>query len=252
VRVSPWRACAALGLDAAVLGVRILAYPLGVLPGRREPIDVAGGTPVVLVHGVVDNRSAFRLLETSLRRRGFRHISAINYPITTIDVRAAAQQLADHVERVCEETGAEQVHLVGHSLGGVIARWYVQCDGGDARTASVVTLGAPHTGTHAARLLPLPVLRQLRPGSDILRALAAPARCRTRFVSVWSEQDAVVVPRRAAALVHADLDVTNVELRGVGHLALTSHPRALAAVSDALLASEGAVPQRVQSFSSGA
>ena len=192
--------------------------------------------PVVLVHGIVDNRSAFALLQRALRRGGFRHVSAMmNYPILTADVRDRRRRLSEHVERVCEETGADRVHLVGHSLGGIVARWYVQRAGGDARVDTLVTLGSPHAGTHAARLMPLPVLRQLRPGSAVLRELAGPAAgCRTRFVSVWSEQDEMVLPRRAAALEHPDLDAADVALRGVGHLALTSHPRAVAAVMAAL------------------
>jgi triacylglycerol lipase len=252
VPVLPVRACAALGVDAAVLSVRLAGYPLGVRARRPGNQLADGSVPVVLVHGIVDNRSAFAVLQRSLRRHGFGHVTAINYPILTADVRTAAHRLAEHVERVCQETGADRVHLVGHSLGGIVARWYVQRAGGDARAATVVTLGSPHAGTHAARLVPLPVVRQLRPGSAVLRDLAAPAPgCRTRFVSVWSEQDEMVLPRRAAALEHPDLDVTDVKLRGVGHLALTSHPRAIAAVTAALL-SGSPVPQGFQSFSKGA
>jgi acetyl-CoA carboxylase carboxyl transferase subunit beta len=125
------------------------------------------------------------------------------------------------VERTCAETGYERVHVVGHSLGGLVARYYVQRMGGDSRVHTLVTLGSPHSGTNAAYLLPQRLVRQLRPGSELMQELAAPAAgCRTRFVAYWSDLDQLIVPKRSATLVHADLQVRNVLLRGVGHMSL--------------------------------
>jgi triacylglycerol lipase len=182
---------------------------------------VAAGTPILLVHGLVDNRSIFTLLRRALQRRGFGHITTLNYSPFTQDVRAAAARLAHQVERICEDTGYERVHVVGHSLGGVVARYYVQRMGGDGRVHTLVTLGTPHSGTHAARLLPQRLVRQLRPGSELMSELAAPAQaCRTRFVAFWSDLDQLIVPKRSARLDHPDLSVRNVLLRGVGHMSL--------------------------------
>jgi triacylglycerol lipase len=182
---------------------------------------VAAGTPILLVHGLVDNRSVFTLLRRTLRRRGFGRVLTVNYSPFTTDVRAAAAELAELVERTCEETGYERVHVVGHSLGGLVARYYVQRMGGDARVHTLCTLGTPHEGTWAAHLLPTRLVRQLRPGSDVLAELAEPAPgIRTRFVAFWSDLDQLIVPKRSARLDHPDLPVRNVLLRGVGHMSL--------------------------------
>ena len=100
-----------------------------------------GGTPILLVHGLVDNRSVFTLLRRRLRRRGFGRVVSMNYSPLTADVRVAATLLAEQVEQLCDETGYERIHVVGHSLGGIVARYYVQCLGGDARVHTLVTLG---------------------------------------------------------------------------------------------------------------
>ncbi|MCA1720226.1 MAG: alpha/beta fold hydrolase, partial [Actinobacteria bacterium] len=182
---------------------------------------VAAGTPIILVHGLVDNRSIFTLLRRALRRRGFGRVLTLNYSPLTQDVRAVAARLAELVERTCEETGYERVHVIGHSLGGVVARYYVQRLGGDSRVHTLCTLGSPHSGTHAARLFPQGVVRQLKPGSDLLAELAAPAAgCRTRFVAFWSDLDQLIVPQANAAIDHPDLQVRNVALRGIGHMSL--------------------------------
>jgi triacylglycerol lipase len=176
----------------------------GLLVGDVE----AAGTPIVLIHGIVDNRSVFALLRRGLRRRGFGRVVNVNYSSINGDIRLLADRLGALVEEVCEETGYERVHLVGHSMGGLVARYYVQRLGGDARVHTLVTLGSPHE-------------RQLRPGSDVVRELAEAAPgCRTRFVAVWSDLDQMIVPKRAATIVHPDLLARNVFVRGVGHMSL--------------------------------
>jgi pimeloyl-ACP methyl ester carboxylesterase len=228
-------------IEVAWLAAHIASYPFGVaqekaavefdryslrdLPPVRRGLVIgdveAAGTPILLVHGMVDNRSIFTVLRRALRRRGFGRIWTMNYHVLTHDLRTAARRLAATVESICEQTGYERLHVVGHSMGGVVARYYVQRMGGDARVHTLVTLGSPHQGTHAARLLPRGVTRQLQPASEIIAELREPApSCRTRFVSFWSDLDALISPKRAARIDHPDLNARNVLVRGVGHMSL--------------------------------
>ena len=220
-------------------------YPLGLSPERRRdkardeldrftlsdlpPLQrgllmgdvVAAGTPIILVHGLVDNRSIFTLLRRALHRRGFGRVITLNYGLLTMDVRSVAVRLEQLIERTCEETGYERVHVIGHSMGGLIARYYVQRMGGDARVHTLCTLGTPHGGTQSAHLIPQRLVKQLRPGSDIIAELAEPAPgIRTRFVAFWSDLDQLILPKRAARIEHPDLLARNVLLRGVGHMSL--------------------------------
>jgi len=233
------------GTELAWLAAHAALYPLGVVREKtgergREDLErftladlppvqrglllgdvVAAGTPIILVHGMVDNRSIFTLLRRSLRRRGFGRVLTLNYSPLAQDVRSVAVRLQQLVETTCQETGYERVHVIGHSLGGVVARYYVQRLGGDARVHTLCTLGSPHSGTHTARLWPQRFVKQLRPGSDVVGELAQPAPgCRTRFVAFWSDLDQMVVPKRSARIDHPDLHARNVLLRGVGHMSL--------------------------------
>ncbi|MEU4742738.1 alpha/beta fold hydrolase [Actinosynnema sp. NPDC023658] len=242
-----------VAVEAAWLAARTVLYPWGVAEERFKPEGHLGayrtdrlsprrrarvvsameaaGTPIVLVHGFGDNRSAFAVLSGALRRRGFGVVHAVNYSVLTAltgDVRRSAALLGEHVERICEETGSDRVHVVGHSLGGLIARYYVQRLNGDERVRTLVTLGTPHRGTLTAYLLPTSLTRQLRPGSDLLAELDEPSPpCRTRFVVVWSEMDQVVVPQGNARLEHPALVVEEHRIRDSGHLSLPVDPRTL-------------------------
>ena len=200
-------------------------YSLGELPPVQRGLVIgnveAAGTPILLVHGMVDNRSVFALLRRGLRRRGFGRVVSINYSPWTTDVRVAAAQLAQEVEALVAETGYERIHVVGHSLGGLIARYYVTRLGGDARVHTLVTLGSPHGGTFNAYALPSNLCCQLRPGSELMLELSATVpSCQTRFVAYWSDLDQMIFPQRNARLLHPDLTVRNVKVHGIGHMSL--------------------------------
>ncbi|KOV67183.1 esterase/lipase family protein [Streptomyces sp. MMG1121] len=236
----------ATALEAAILAGHLLLYPTGLTQERRSPaLPAADGTaqlpvpsapPVVLLHGFIDNRSVFVLLRRSLAQHGGQRVESLNYSPLTCDIRAAAELLGRHVEEICERTGSPRVDIVGHSLGGLIARYYVQCLGGDLRVRTLVTLGTPHAGTRVAPLADAhPIVRQMRPGSGVIEELSRPAPgCRTRFVSFWSDLDSIMDPVESACLDHPDLDAQNVRVTGIGHLALPVHPAVAAGIREAL------------------
>jgi triacylglycerol lipase len=248
-----------LAVEAAWIATHLAFYPIGMLSDRlREPTDryttasmpplhrallardvTAPATPILLVHGWIDNRSIFTRLRRSLARRGFGRVVTVNLPLFPADVAAAAHTLATAVDTLCEQTGHPRIHVVAHSLGGLVARYYVQKMDGDERIHTLVTLGTPHAGTRVARLMPAvvpyPLLAQMRPGSKVLTELAAPAPgCKTRFVCFAGDLDGLVSPPSSALLRHPDLDVRNVLVRGVGHHSLTFNGRVVHEIATTL------------------
>ncbi|MFG2650024.1 lipase family alpha/beta hydrolase [Streptomyces sp. NPDC048436] len=245
----------ATALEVAILAGHLLLYPSGIAQERRIAAELPPpGTPrlpaesrppVVLLHGFIDNRSVFVLLRRSLAQHGGRPVESLNYSPLTCDIRTAAELLGRHIEEICERTGHDQVDIVGHSLGGLIARYYAQRLGGDVRVRTLVTLGTPHEGT---RVVPLadahPIVRQMRPGSDVIEELREPAPgCRTRFVSFWSDLDQLMAPLKTACVNHPDLIAQNVRVSGIGHLALPVHPAVAAGIRHALDVPAAGVPE---------
>lgn len=244
-----------VAVEAAWVTAHLAMYPMGLveeqfrLQVERHSLEglpptqrgllvgdvVAAGTPIVLIHGVMDNRSIFTVLRRGLHRRGFGSTYALNYSPLTDDIRSVAVRLGDLVEEVCEETGHDRLHVVGHSMGGLIGRYLVQRLGGDERVHTLVTLGTPHQGTLPAHLVPLPVARQMRIGGDLIEELAEPAPgCRTRILAVWSDIDQLVIPQPNAQVLHPDLNARNLLVRGVGHLSLPVDGRVVREISATL------------------
>jgi pimeloyl-ACP methyl ester carboxylesterase len=239
------RAATALGAVREVcwFGVDVALYPVGFLAGsasermterwlqrhRPLPIDMdceVRGTPIVMVHGYFHNRSGFFVMRRALRRVGFAHLYDLNLSAIRRDVASMADRLAERVDEVLAATGADRVHLIGHSLGGIVARYYVQLLGGADRVDTVVTLGTPHRGTYAAYAFPSRVAGQLRPGSRLLRRLNRSTQgSSVRWVAFSSNLDAFTIPASSGRLEVPGLDAENVEIRDLGHMSLLVSPQ---------------------------
>ena len=252
------RIASGLAFEAAWATAHMLVYPLGFMskPTRavagRSRHDLSGlspeqrslshhridaaETPIVLVHGIIDNHATFTWMEYALRRRGFQTLSAYDYGLLTHNIPQAAVHLGEAIEELAASTGYERVHVIGHSLGGLIARYYVQRLGGDRHVHTLITLGTPHQGTQLAWAVPLlPLVRQLAPSSSLIQELAEPAaECRTRFLAFYSDIDHLIVPSRNARLDHPDLNVRNIPVRGVGHLSMPNNGRIAFTITQAL------------------
>ena len=234
----------ALMIEAASATAQLVMYPLGLLSApprtttrhRRHNLsglspeqrglfhfDVdAAETPILLVHGLIENHVIFTVMERALRRRGFQALSSYDYGVLTHNIPRAAVRLGEAIQKLAVATGYERIHVVGHSLGGLIARYYVQRLGGDSHVHTLVTLGTPHQGTQLAWAAPLlPIVRQIAPSSPVIQELALPAvGCRTRFIAFHSDFDHLIVPSSNARLDHPDLNVRNIAVHRVGHLSL--------------------------------
>ena len=120
-------------------------------------------------------------------------------------------RVAFGVEQLCNATGAGQVFLVGHSMGGILARSYLQEYGGE-KVAGCITIGAPHSGSELAIFAISKLGRALLPGSPMLERLnAAPLPVDISLTTIYSSDDNIIVPAANARLAGAH----NIEISGM-------------------------------------
>ena len=129
--------------ELAALAAVTFALPLRFLY-QAEQFDpsAAHPTPVVFVHGFLGDPTNFLILRRFLARRGIRNFASFCYR-PKIDHQRLALRLGRTLEAICSATGADQVDVVGHSLGGLVARYLVEIGEG-RRVRRLVTLGSPH------------------------------------------------------------------------------------------------------------
>ena len=210
------------------------------LSGARTPgTGARHRTPVVLVHGYGGGRCTWLPLAARLARAGFVNVHTTTYNPFTTGLADIARDLVTDCLRAQDLAGSDQVHVVGHSLGGVVLRAAARHRGLAGCLGSAVTVASPHGGTPAARLCWGPAAAAVLPGSPLLRQLRR-AACAdgVRWVAYYSDRDLVVRPD-SARLEEPALRAVNVLVPDVGHLGILRAPLFLDSVT-ALLESEAA------------
>lgn len=164
---------------------------------------------VVLVHGFFASAGVFRPLKKRLEREHATRVASFSH-VPGATVSSIAFDLGNLVAKLPRHA---RVHVVGHSLGGVVARYYVQELGGHARVAQTISLAAPFGGAPMATKVPLFVGRDLHPKSKVLaRIRARAAEHGVPHVSIAGTDDRTV-PHANALLPHGE----QISLEGRGH-----------------------------------
>ncbi len=205
-----------------------LLFPFGVKHTKRRTARQKDQRTIVLIHGYLGNRSSFLPLAAYLKLKGAGKVLTFNYKWNTGPEQAAKELkafLKNHVR-------GGRIDLVGHSLGGIISRIYLQELGGSRRVDRCITLGTPHEGTYNAYWVASKVGDSLRPNSRLLKRLKATraVAANVRFCAIVGGSDNVVLPRIFAA---NGGDV--VYLPNVGHLGILFSPAVFRAVTERLL-----------------
>ncbi|MFC0168819.1 esterase/lipase family protein [Pseudoduganella danionis] len=205
-----------------------MLHPVGLQlpPGQH-------GLPVLLIHGYGCNSGYWRPLSGLLNQAGIAHLGVdLEPPGASID--DFAPQVRAAIEQLCAATGQQRVVIVGHSMGGLVARAYLRRYGADA-VARVITLGTPHQGTalSLARYGPGQNVQQMLYDSEWLRTLAAGEANLQRglFSTIYTLHDNIVAPAQSALLTGA----RQLAFEGIGHVALGRHAQTLPRVMDEIL-----------------
>lgn len=223
--VRPVRAALTEWAMSAALSV---ARPAGFfrLPGAAQ----RGPRPVIVLHGYAMNRANYLPLAYRMAKAGLGPIFGFEY-WTLGRIAAGARQLGWFVDEVRAATGSDQVDIVGHSMGGVVGRYYVTLAGGDGVVANLVTLGSPHAGTDVSAIGVGHPTRELLLGSKLVQRLAAaPPPKQTRVTVIWSRADALVPGGFQRAVPGADVIMYD----DLGHVALLGSRRVAAEVIERL------------------
>ena len=157
--------------------------------------------PVLLIHGYLATRGSLGLLERRLGQKGHLALSYRLGLLHTADIAESAAFIARKIESIAAQTGVDRMDIVGHSMGGLVALYYLKRLGGRRRVRRLIMLGTPVAGTWSALLgvAAMPFARaslQLLPESAFLRALAdGELPPGVEIVCVSGEHDRLAPPR---------------------------------------------------------
>jgi hypothetical protein len=189
-----------IGLERLALLREMALVPLDLAAVVPEEVR-SGDDVVVLVHGFLASAGVFRPLRGRLEREAGARVATFTHA-PGAGIRRIARQLAEVVDRV---PASARVTVVGHSLGGVVARWYVQEMGGHARVTRTISLASPFRGIDVP---PFFIGADLHAQSDLLKRLRENAHaCGVPHTSIVAEHDTVVAGVNTACLGFGDVVV---------------------------------------------
>jgi len=246
---SPHRRRIGFALPVVALATVVLISQFGPSPRPTAPIAPPEGSeagfspptigpqpgairvPVVLVPGWVDSGSRLWPLRDALLASGWDttevRVLVFEDPVgSNLD---HAIELARAVELLQDRTGAAQVDIVAHSMGGLATRWYLQ-EGGAAQVRRVATLASPHRGTWTSLVAWGQGGREMHPESEFIAQLDSTLPATIEGLTLRTRLDTHILPNESSTLP----GVPDIEICCPAHALLPANPEAMALVIDFL------------------
>lgn len=218
------------GMEQAGSGSTVSSLPLG---ARLKPrgifeddwtatLSTQRPWPVILLHGTCDSKGIWQLLGADLREDGWAVFAPDYGTRATGLIPDSAAQVGAYIQAVMHTTGAKKVIIMGHSQGGLVARYWMRLLGGAKYVKHLVCIGTPNHGTTQGGILsPLvtsrradsvmqsvidayfgPAGAQQIVGSDILDQVNRDGDLEegVTYTNIVTRSDAVVVPPESCFL----------------------------------------------------
>jgi predicted alpha/beta hydrolase family esterase len=188
-------------------------------------------TPLLLIHGYQCNRGFWFWLRRKLEAAGWTVATHSMEPVWT-EIDNYAEGIDRRIDEVLAATGASQVILVAHSMGGLACRAYLRRHG-KTKVARLITLGSVHHGTRLAHLGIGANARQMQIGNPWLKALGATdaVPLPPGSASIYSCHDNYVFPQETSSTLEG---AANIPISGVSHIGMAFSPVVLGKLLEVL------------------
>ncbi|MCM0677955.1 triacylglycerol lipase [Micromonospora phytophila] len=213
-----------------LLAVAVALATLAVPAPAQAASYAASSNPILFVHGWNSSASTWNTMISRFQANGWpsSHLRAFSYNTSQSNATTAAT-IRQEVDNLLAATGAAQVDIVTHSMGGLSSRYYLK----NIAASNVdrwVSLGGPNHGTSSANTCFSTACVEMRVGSTFLANLNAGDETpgTPTYGTWWSSCDGVINPADSTVLSGA----RNTRTACIGHLSLTTDATVYAQVRD--------------------
>lgn len=164
-------------------------------------------TAILLIHGYVRNQSDWLWFIQNLAPTGF--------PIYTVNLApslGSIQEITNHslpskIQQIKQETDCQQIILIGHSMGGLVASYYSEYLDEADMIKNVITIATPYHGTKLSMAATGANGKQMLPGSKFCTELRAKIASSARhYFQVASRFDNIVFPWQSELLETSSIE----------------------------------------------
>jgi triacylglycerol lipase len=161
-----------------------------------------GKKAVILLHGYITATWLTMYgIYNNLNNNGY-DVYPINIFPNINDIKEQAALLANRIDELKKKNDIKEINFVCHSMGGLLARYYINNFDKTGSTRHFVSIVTPHYGTYMAYIGPGEAARQMEPESEFIRELnSVPLNPNVIYTSIWTKTDQIVIPYINAQLM---------------------------------------------------
>lgn len=207
----------------------LICHPLGFFPILRKECGKKEQPLVVLAHGLFHNPAAWIFFGLILRRQGFATI-CLQYPSFGQNLETTVENIRQSLEHIINAYPSRPIHLIGHSLGGLLLRAAV-ADMPPKTIRTLTTLGTPFGGSKLSVFTLSSLGQYLRwNGPDVTAIRKKNFPQHVKGLCLYSPVDNMVLPNRA---LHCELtNWTKKATQPISHVAMLFSRKVIQEVID--------------------
>lgn len=194
---------------------------------KAEALNLQLSCPILLIHGISHNSTAFYKFEKTARKQGFQNLRTLEMLTTLKSIEQMGDELIKEVIReytkLRETSPAGKIRLMAHSLGGMIVRAALLQQDLSPYVDRIIFLGVPHQGNFFYNFPVLKSLQDLHSNSVLMKKIKeTPLPGNIEYWNFRGKLD-VVTPARDTYLP----TVPNLSFENVGHAGLLADKRVI-------------------------
>lgn len=190
----------AVDIFAKLLCIALYAIPQTLFDPKKEECSKTE-TPTLFIHGYLHNSSAFGYFRYRYSLAGKKNLFTIDLGNPFLSIEEYAIRVNKKILEIQKLTGRKDIHLVGHSMGGVVGSYFATQLAGDANceVKSVITLGSPLNGTRLKSFGKAVEQMQYRSAfiKELRQKILHSGIC---FYHVGSEADYIILPSNSTVI----------------------------------------------------
>lgn len=150
---------------------------------------------ILFVHGYIHTSSAWVAFSKFFKEAGYTDQHAFSYRSFNIEYDDIVARLEQEVAKIRQERPEKKIILIGHSLGGLAIRGFLNTSEHRDCIQTAITIGTPHQGTTMAKMAFSKLGRQLQLYGPLYESITSKERkppCPT--MAIYSPTDNMVMP----------------------------------------------------------
>lgn len=181
-----------------------------------------GEIPVLFIHGFLGSSNNWVYLKRRLQEKERTNLFTINLGNPLLSITDYAEKVRKKVEEIKTLTGSDELIIVAHSMGGLVAREFTyNHNTQNINVRKIITLGTPLAGTNVAYLASWisKCAKEMTPHSSLITRLKKQANEHTsaKQYHVGTKVDLIILPRESATDKANEQDTETITLDVTPH-----------------------------------